>query len=179
MTAPRHASTLLLSAALTATLAGCSSGTQAPVVNGSPTDPAGPKESAVAFPNTEQSPATSSSTAATATQAVGQNDFCSVLNQDPDAAATIFMEVTYAAHDEQLLNRQIHLLEQVQMVPAGLEDDIVTWRGYQQSAKVHLNDFKELMLAYDLDAQTAGDALFDAYYEHCFTDPLEADSEEE
>lgn len=101
------------------------------------------------------------------TVAVGKG-FCEVLNSNEDVALTLFTEVIASQRSSFLIADQIAMLDEIEVPPPGLENELVIWRDYLVRADKAALEQLELMEAYDINAQEAGDALFDEYLNTCF-----------
>ncbi|UQN28661.1 hypothetical protein [Brachybacterium kimchii] len=99
----------------------------------------------------------------------GQGDFCEVLNDNTDLAATVFTPVIPEMVDATTVQQRLDLVDQIEDPPSDLEDDLTTWRNYLQKALDNIDDATAVINAGTDEVDAAQEALFDRYTGTCMS----------
>lgn len=99
----------------------------------------------------------------------GQGDFCDVLTDNTETAATVFTPVIPGMVDEATIQQRIDLVDQIEDPPSDLEDHLSTWRTYLQTAQDNIDDATAVIDAGTPEVDEAQEALFERYTGTCMS----------
>jgi hypothetical protein len=108
-------------------------------------------------------PASETTDAAAGQTSEGGPEFCEVLLSDTSTAATVFVVMIPDMNGDVDLAGRAELVDRIESVPDGLEDDLETWRGYLDAVAANVDDAAAAFAAHTDEVEAAGSALFDAY----------------
>ena len=97
----------------------------------------------------------------------GGSEFCDVLLSDTARSATVFVVMIPDADGKVDLDGRAELVDRIESVPEGLEDDLETWRGYLDAVAANIDDPAAVFAAHTDEVEAAGSALSTAYTSTC------------
>ena len=101
--------------------------------------------------------------------AATDGSFCEVMLSDVGTAATAFSVVVPGMSSADDVNQKLALIEHITTPPEGLEQELLIWKTYLETAATTVDNTGDLIAAYDEPTKAAGNALFRLYVDDCMS----------